>query len=156
VEGLVPVCRRAVLDADALRKPLPRARETIYTPHAAEFKRIFENPLPENLAERARLVRQHAAGATVLVKGRTDIISDGERVRFNTTGCPAMTAGGTGDILAGVVAALFCRNPSFEAACAAAYINGRAGMRVGERRGDGLMASDLLDTIPGELYQGDE
>lgn len=156
VEGLVPVCRRAVLDADALRTPLPTADETIYTPHAGEFRRMFGVSLPGGAAARGRLVREHAADATLLVKGRVDIISDGDRVRFNTTGRPSMTVGGTGDVLAGVVAALFCRNPAFEAACAAAYVNGKVGMRVDEQKGDGMLASDLLDGIPDELIRGDE
>jgi hydroxyethylthiazole kinase-like uncharacterized protein yjeF len=156
VEELVPVCRRAVLDADALRTPLPAAAETIYTPHAGEFLRMFGVSLPGDVAARGRLIRDHAGDAMLLVKGRVDIISDGDRVRFNTAGCSSMTVGGTGDVLAGVASALFCRNPAFEAACAAAYVNGKAGMRVDGQKGDGMLASDLLDSIPGELIREDK
>ncbi|MDG6257766.1 MAG: NAD(P)H-hydrate dehydratase [Methanomicrobiaceae archaeon] len=152
------VCRlagratRAVFDADALVHPLPRARDSIYTPHAGEFRRMFGAEVPADPAARGRVVQGHATAGTVLLKGAVDIISDGERVRFNTTGCAAMTTGGTGDVLTGVAAALFCRLPAFEAACIAAYVNGRAGMAAAQTRGDGLLASDLLDTIPAELY----
>jgi hydroxyethylthiazole kinase-like uncharacterized protein yjeF len=144
--------KRAVFDADALAQPLPRATEAIYTPHAGEFRRMFGAELPADPAARGRMVRKHALPGTLLVKGEVDVISDGERVRFNTAGCAAMTTGGTGDILAGVAAALFCRLPAFESACIAAYANGRAGMAAARARGDGLLASDLLDTIPGEIY----
>ena len=144
--------RRAVFDADALARPLPQALESIFTPHAGEFRRMFGAELPADPVARGRMVKKHATAGTVLLKGAVDIISDGERVRFNTTGCAAMTTGGTGDVLTGVVAALFCRLPAFESACIAAYVNGRAGMAIAEERGDGLLASDLLDSIPVELY----
>lgn len=145
------LARRAVFDADALALPLPRAHDAIYTPHAGEFRRIFGAELPADPASRGRMVRDHARAGTLLVKGKVDVISDGDRVRFNTTGCAAMTKGGTGDVLAGVAAALFCRLPAFESACIAAYVNGRAGTAAAAARGDGLLASDLLDTIPAEL-----
>ncbi|NYT04757.1 MAG: NAD(P)H-hydrate dehydratase [Methanomicrobiales archaeon] len=145
--------RRAVFDADALSSPPVRARDTIVTPHAGEFERMFGTALPADLTERARLIRSRAEGMTLLVKGRVDIISDGARVRFNATGAPAMTAGGTGDVLAGIAGALFYRLPAFEAAVAAAYVNGLAGMEVAAEKGDGLAASDLLDRIPAKLLR---
>jgi NAD(P)H-hydrate epimerase len=83
-----------------------------------------------------------------------DVISDGERVRFNPTGAPAMAVGGTGDVLAGVTGALLCRLPAFEAACIAAYVNGSAGMLAAQERGDGMTASDLVERIPPVLFAG--
>ncbi|HIH27481.1 MAG TPA: bifunctional ADP-dependent NAD(P)H-hydrate dehydratase/NAD(P)H-hydrate epimerase, partial [Methanoregulaceae archaeon] len=74
------------------------------------------------------------------------------RVRFNRTGTPAMTVGGTGDVLAGVVAGLFCQLPAFDAACIGAYVNGKAGMAVGKLHAGGMLPTDLLDHIPGELF----
>jgi NAD(P)H-hydrate epimerase len=66
-----------------------------------------------------------------------------------------MTVGGTGDILAGVTAALFCNNPAFDSACIAAYVNGKAGETVAKRIGGGMIPHDLVDTIPLELFKGD-
>lgn len=152
VRAIAPHCRRAVFDADALRTPLPVARDGIYTPHAGEYERMTGIRPPEDIVSRARTVRDGANGQTILLKGPIDIISDGGRTRFNRTGSPLMTVGGTGDILAGVTGALFCRLPGFEAACIAAYVNGRAGMAVGEMRGGGMLASDLLEHIPDELF----
>ncbi|MDH7492203.1 MAG: NAD(P)H-hydrate dehydratase [Methanolinea sp.] len=153
---LAKECPKAVVDADALRRPLPRAADTIYTPHAGEFRRAFSREPPDDIIGRARAVKKAAGEGTVLLKGRVDIISDGARVRFNRTGSPIMTVGGTGDILAGVAGALFCKLPAFEAACIAAYVNGRAGMAVEEAIGGGMLPTDLLDRIPLELYRKEE
>ena len=90
----------------------------------------------------------------ILLKGPVDVISDGDRVRFNPTGAPAMAVAGTGDVLAGVVGALLCRLPAFEAACIAAYVNGSAGMLASQRRGDGMTASDLVEEVPAVLFAG--
>lgn len=154
VSRVAGLCTRAIIDGDALAKPLPRAEETIYTPHAGEFSRIFGEEPPSDPAPRGRIVRAHAEGATILLKGNVDVISDGSRVRFNDTGHPAMTTGGTGDILAGITGALFCRIPAFEAACIGAFVCGKAGAAAARLHGDGIMPSDLLAYIPSELFTG--
>ena len=141
--------RKAVFDADALRLPLPKAKgETIYTPHAGEFTRITGVTLPEDTIGRARAARKAGLPGTVILKGHIDIITDGKQVRFNRTGDLAMTVGGTGDVLAGIAGALLCQLPAFEAACLAAYVNGRAGEAAVACSGGGLLASDLVDRIP--------
>ncbi len=154
VESIAPHCKKAVFDADALRLPLPVARgETIYTPHAGEFARLTGTTLPDDTAGRARAARTAGFHGTVLLKGHTDIIADGTRLRFNRTGDPAMTVGGTGDVLAGVAGALLCHLPAFEAACIAAYVNGRAGSAAVAERGGGILASDIVDKIPSVLFR---
>ncbi len=154
VEAVAPHCKKAVFDADALRLPLPAAKgDTIYTPHAGEFARISGITLPDDTVGRARVARNAGIKGTVLLKGHTDIITDGTRVRFNRTGDPAMTVGGTGDVLAGVCGALLCHLPAFEAACIAAYACGKAGESVAAERGGGMLASDLVDRIPSVLFR---
>ncbi|NMB79201.1 MAG: NAD(P)H-hydrate dehydratase [Methanomicrobiales archaeon] len=153
VLAVAPYCRKAVFDAEALRAPLPAAgEETIYTPHAGEFSRITGKILPEDTVGRARIARDAGIKGTVILKGRTDIITDGQQVRFNRTGHPAMTVGGTGDVLAGIAGGLLCRMPAFDAACIAAYVNGKAGQAVAAERGEGMLASDLVDRIPRILF----
>jgi len=155
VQALAPHCRKAVFDADALRLPLPAAREdTIYTPHAGEFARMTGAHPPDDTIGRARAARGAGIKGTVLLKGHIDVITDGNWVRFNRTGHPAMTVGGTGDVLAGICGALLCQLPAFEAACIAAYVNGKAGEAVAARHGGGMLASDIVDHIPGELFAG--
>ncbi|MDN7013536.1 NAD(P)H-hydrate dehydratase [Methanoculleus sp. FWC-SCC3] len=153
VLAIAEAAKRAVFDADALARPLPAARETIYTPHAGEFARIAGTEPPADLAARGRCVKAAAKTGTVLLKGPVDVVSDGSRVRFNRTGTPAMTTGGTGDLLAGIAGALFCHLPAFEAACVAAYVNGSAGMLAAEGRGNGMLATDMPDHIPEILFR---
>jgi len=156
VTAVAPHCKRAVFDAEALRLPLPAAKgETIYTPHAGEFTRITGKTLPADTIGRATIARSAGIRGTVLLKGHIDVITDGTQVRFNRTGNPAMTVGGTGDVLAGIAGALLCHLPAFDAACIAAYVNGRAGERVAAERGGGMLASDLVDRIPAELFKND-
>lgn len=155
VRTAVSHAKRAVVDADLLRLPLPKAREeTIYTPHAGEFTRLF-GKVPENIVERGRAVRKAAQDldAVIILKGETDVISNGRCVRFNRSGCPAMTVGGTGDVLAGITGGLLARLPAFEAACAAVYAEGRAGEAAAKSIGDGLLASDLLKKIAEVLWK---
>jgi hydroxyethylthiazole kinase-like uncharacterized protein yjeF len=153
VTAIAPHCKRAVFDAEALQLPLPAAQEaTIYTPHAGEFARITGKILPGDTIGRATTARDAAIRGTVLLKGHIDVITDGTRVRFNRTGNPAMTVGGTGDVLAGIAGALLIHLPAFDAACIAAYVNGRAGERVAAERGGGMLASDLVDRIPAILF----
>ena len=149
--AVAPHCKKAVFDADALRQPLPLAENIIFTPHAAEFTRMTGKVAPADLAGRGRMVQSAAAGSTIILKGAIDVISDGTRIKFNRTGTPAMTVGGTGDVLAGVTAALFCHLPAYEAATVAAYVNGMAGMAAEKAIGGGLLASDLVNYIPREL-----
>lgn len=154
VVSLGPYCRRLVVDADALRLPLPKGNETIYTPHAGEFTRITGKNVPEKLVDKGKIVKEAAVSGVMLLKGPTDVISDGLRLRFNKTGCSSMTVGGTGDVLAGIIGALFCKLEPFEAACVAAYVNGLAGEEVQKDRGNGMIASDLFDHIPRILLKG--
>lgn len=152
ITAVSPEMRRAVFDADALRLPLPRAGETIYTPHAGEFARMTGRFPGETPQERARAVREAGIAGVTLLKGPVDVISTADRTRFNLTGTPAMTTGGTGDVLAGVCGALLTRLPAFEAACIAAYCTGRAGEIAAETSGYGMTAQDLLSGIPRILY----
>jgi hydroxyethylthiazole kinase-like uncharacterized protein yjeF len=154
VLAVAGAAKKAVFDADALRLPLPVSGETIYTPHAGEFKRMTGNLPPEGLVDRGHAVRDAGKEGTILLKGPVDVISDGSRVRFNPTGSTAMAVAGTGDVLAGVAGALLCRLPAFEAACIAAYVNGSAGMIAAQKRGDGMTASDLVEEIPSVLFAG--
>jgi hydroxyethylthiazole kinase-like uncharacterized protein yjeF len=155
IHAIASHSKKAVIDADALRLPLPVAKnETLYTPHSGEFTRITGARLPDSTRKRALAVMNAGLPGTVLLKGHIDIISDGKRVRFNRTGHPAMTVGGTGDVLAGIAGALLCNLPVFESGCIAAYVNGRAGEIVAAERGEGMLATDLVDRIPAELFKG--
>jgi ADP-dependent NAD(P)H-hydrate dehydratase len=157
-------CQTLVVDADALRPVILEAAEgqrgkTVVTPHAGEFERLFGQKLPDALDERVALVKKAAGdhGVVVLLKGPTDVISDGEKVGLNNTHSPAMTVGGTGDVLTGVTSGLAAKGLGrFDAACCAAYINGLAGAEAAKELGLHIVASDVVASIPKAMKRFDK
>jgi ADP-dependent NAD(P)H-hydrate dehydratase len=156
-------CQTLVADADALRPvileaPGEQRGKMIVTPHAGEFERLFGEKVPDGLDARVALVRKAAGdhGVVVLLKGPTDVISDGEKVGLNSTHSPAMTVGGTGDVLTGVTAGLAAKGMGrFDAACCAAYINGLAGAEAADELGLHILASDVVGCIPKAMKRFD-
>ncbi len=148
----------AVVDADALQviPEVDTAATLICTPHQGELETMGGETASDPV-ERAGLIEAFAAelGHTLLVKGAVDVVSDGTVTRRNRTGNPGMTVGGTGDVLAGAVGALACRLRPRDAAAVGAYANGRAGDRVVDEQGYGLVASDLVDELPHALRRAD-
>lgn len=150
-----------VLDAEALRPGIlgaASAARAVVTPHAGEFERLFSVPAPDDLDKRSEVAAAQAmaGGVTVLLKGPTDIITDGTRIALNRTHTPAMTVGGTGDVLAGVTAGLVARGvPPFEAACCAAYTNGAAGVEAARLLGLHITASDVVSNLPAIMKKFD-
>jgi len=122
----------------------------IITPHKGEMKRINGDDVPNDEIEKIEFLKNYALinKVTVLLKGQTDLISDGKEVRGNRTGNAGMTVGGTGDVLAGLTGALFANHDAFSSACAAAFINGAAGDMAFSKFGYGLLATDVIDFIP--------
>jgi NAD(P)H-hydrate epimerase len=157
IREFVKECDRPmVIDADAfsalsMNQDLLKGKKGIVTPHSREFAILFGKSLPGGLEERAALVKEAAAriGMTVLVKGMIDLISDGDRTKFNRTGNAGMSVGGTGDVLAGICAGLMAKGVSpFDAARIAAFTNGAAGDLAFNDRCYGLLATDVIDNIP--------
>lgn len=145
-----------LLDADGLkalgviRKKLFEG-STVLTPHAGEYQAISGKAPSRDLTTRSDEVQGFASisGSVVLLKGHTDVISDGVRVKLNNTGNPGMTVGGTGDVLSGVIAGLMAQGvESYRAAVAGAFINGAAGDLAREKLGYHLTPMDLLEHIP--------
>ncbi|MFB5620069.1 MAG: NAD(P)H-hydrate dehydratase [Nitrosopumilus sp.] len=148
---------RLSLDASALIPevlPLLANKNVVVTPHAGEFKRLFGEPPSNSKNERIKLVEKKAKefGITVLLKGATDVISNGSTTYLNEKKTPAMTVGGTGDVLSGLVAGLLSNNRnSLESAAAATFINGLAGKSAQKKLGLHMTSMDLLDEIPSAM-----
>lgn len=146
----------AVVDADAIhavagKKSVMDGKPVVITPHAREFYALTGIEVKDEIEDRVKKVKETASElkTTILLKGSVDVISDGKDVGLNKTGSPQMTVGGTGDVLTGIVGALLARGVGcFDAACAAAYINGMAGELAAKKFGESMMASDLLEEIP--------
>ncbi len=145
---------RLSLDASALVSdilPLLANKNVVVTPHSGEFKRLFGQIPPENQKQRISLVEKFAKenGITILLKGQTDVVSDGKTTFLNPKKTPAMTVGGTGDVLSGLVAGILAKNRNaLESAAAATFINGMAGKLVQKKLGLHITAMDLIDVIP--------
>lgn len=144
-----------VLDAEALhaiaKEPgVLKGKKVILTPHAEEFHVLTGEHVQDEVKDRERKVKLQAAklGATILLKGHADLISDGGQNVLNTTGSAYMTKGGTGDVLAGICASLLAQGYStMEAARKATWMNGKAGERLADKRKDSFLTSDLLEEL---------
>ncbi|MHA1271370.1 MAG: NAD(P)H-hydrate dehydratase [Candidatus Helarchaeota archaeon] len=158
MQKLKALNKPTLIDADAIKalaenKDLITSMPVVITPHKGEFN-IFTNntiELPENLMERAKKINEVAQlnKITILLKGAIDIIANGNRFKLNKTGTPAMTIGGTGDCLSGIVGSLLGRGfNTFRSAAAGAFICGKAG-ELAEKNANGphIMATDLLNYI---------
>ena len=144
-----------LLDADGLKAfaKFKRALKVpfVLTPHVGEYTILTGEELPDNQEERVVAIQKNSKklNATILVKGKIDIICDAERTKLNFTGNPGMTVGGTGDVLSGIVSGLLAQGAdAFEAAVAGAFVNGAAGDFVTSEIGFHIVATDLLDWIP--------
>ncbi len=145
--SLLAAGRHVVADADALGayagRPEALAGASVITPHAGEFERLF-GPAGDDRLGAARAAARRV-GCVVLLKGSDTVIAapDG-RAAINDTGGPELATAGAGDVLSGLIAALLAGGmPAWDAACAGAWLHGRAGQIVGP----GLIAEDLPAAI---------
>lgn len=154
IKSLINRDVRLSLDASSLIPdvlPLLANKNAVVTPHAGEFTRLFGESPPKNMNERTILVEKNAKehGITILLKGPTDVISDGSITYLYKKNIPAMTVGGTGDVLSGLVAGMLSKNRnSLESASVATFVNGLAGKAVQKKYGLHMTSMDLLDEIP--------
>ncbi len=154
-----------VLDADALNvlgvvpeKLKGRAGATVITPHPGEAARLLGREVPRDAAGREAAARELAerSGAITCLKGRGTVVTNGRLVYVNDTGNAGMATAGSGDVLAGIVAAYaalcatgaFPQWTPFDAACAAVRAHGLAGdfaaAHLGKRA---LIAADLIQWL---------
>lgn len=132
-----------VVDADGLKAvsedPDLLGEGTVLTPHSGEMKMLGGSP-DDFAAEN---------DVTLLVKGKEDYVTNGERSKKNDFGTPSMTVGGTGDTLAGVVGCMLAKGMSpFDSARTGAYVTCRAGELAEDEWGYGLTPVEVADKIP--------
>jgi len=161
IEDLIPrVTAPLVLDADALnllsehRAMLPRLPpQIVLTPHPAEFARLSGLETTAVQQDRRGMASRFAKAwnKVVVLKGAGTVIAapDG-RVTLNPVATPALASGGTGDVLAGLIAGLMGQKVApFEAAVTGVHVHSLAGMDLEASIGQsGVLASDLLPQIP--------
>lgn len=138
-----------VLDADGLNAVAPLHHDfshlnvVLATPHPGELARLLG--ISTKAVQKDRIAAAIAGARKLrgicLLKGAKTVITDGSAVWINTTGNPMMASGGMGDLLTGIIAALWGQFPvqsmesGFRAAALAAFIHGRAGDLAARHRG---------------------
>jgi len=151
----------AVIDASAIMAvgddpEVIRGKRFLITPQTFEFfvltkREIYKLSHPEK--QKAVLEEAKRLQTTILLKEKPDIISDGKEIALNKAGTPYMSAGGTGDVLAGVCGALLARGiEPFLAAQVGVYLTCKAGELAAGKLKDSLLATDVIEAIPEVLY----
>jgi len=136
---------KIILDGDALKQVEPKELEgCLITPHEGEFRTLFGmDGSPEHVRAMAEKWK-----CTILKKGMVDVVSDGKEIVLVKGGNAGMTKGGTGDVLAGLLCALYAKSDAMKAAVAASRANKRAGELLFKERGYAYCASDLAEKLP--------
>src|SRR5437868_3158099 len=140
-----------VIDADGLSHlgdpGRLKGQDAIVTPHEGEFRKLFGD-LPGTKPERA-LEAARQSGAVVVYKGPDTLVAAADgRLGFSPSAHPWLASAGTGDVLAGLIAAMRARGlGAFEAASAGVWLHGRAAEIAGAQ----LIADDLAEAIPAAI-----
>lgn len=154
-----------LLDADALtclarigagQAPAPGAAPLVLTPHPGEMSRLLGKDVATIQRDRLAAAREAAAvyDAVVVLKGaRTVVAAPDGRAWINLSGNAGLAAGGTGDVLCGLVGSLLAQGyPAEEAAILGVFLHGYAADRIADRQGSiGLVASDLPEELPSAM-----
>ncbi len=133
--------KKWVIDAGALQMADPNIlnNNCIITPHTKELSQL------EKSISRKKLLDK---GLTIVLKSEVDLIMQGKKTVEITGGNPGMTKGGTGDVLAGLIAALYCTHDMFAASVMGSYANKAAGDSLFKKVGPYYNATDLVEKLP--------
>ena len=157
-----------VIDAGALQMidPSLLTERCIITPHQQEFTTLLDKHFDHKAvgdeadlheltvkARQAMGFSEATNGCTILLKGREDLIVQTDHLQVVTGGSAGMTKGGTGDVLAGLVAALYATHDAWIATVIASYINKKTGEFLSQKVGPFFNASDLVEAIPQVFWQ---
>ncbi len=155
-----------VIDADGLNafadNPARLAARSvtaprILTPHPGEFARLLQRTTRDVQAERLALASQFATtnNVVLLLKGHQTLVVDGERFYVNPSGSPALSTGGTGDVLTGLIAALLGQGlEPFEAAQLGVFLHGKAGEIAGARYSEQFVTAVQIVEGLADAWQG--
>lgn len=137
--------KKIVLDAGALRQVNPRllSFHHICTPNQREFKDIFG--VARTPANTRKIAKKYST--TIVAKGPATFIATPRDYAENHTGDPGLTKGGTGDVLAGVLASFFAKNNPFVSAKAATFLVGTVARLLAKQRSFAYSASDVIQLL---------
>lgn len=130
--------------------------EIILTPHPGEMARLCGVTVADIENDRLGFAKSLSDkyGCTVILKGSITVVASCGKLYFNTTGNPGMATGGSGDVLAGMVAAFACTGMScIDSAVTAVYLHGAAGDRASSALGEiSALPSDIISFLP-EMFK---
>ncbi len=147
-----------ILDADGINSIIPHIdllrtskAPVILTPHPGEMARLMNCSVSEIQHNRADVAVEFARKYHVILvlKGANTLISDGKRLIVNMSGNAGMARGGSGDVLAGIIASLAAQGiDPFRAAVCGVYVHGRAGDSAAEKfSAETMLPTDIIDKI---------
>ena len=139
--------KKFVLDADALNvldKKNIKNKKIILTPHRKEFQRLFN--LDANQANVHKMCKKY--GIIIVLKGLKDIVCDKKTCYYNSVGNQGQTKGGTGDVLAGIIAAFSCKSDQLLSAQAGTLLIGLAANDLKKTHGFNFNATELANQLP--------
>lgn len=138
--------KKWVVDGGSLQAINPQSlpKTSIVTPHKKEFETLFS--LESSFDNAKKMAQEY--NITILLKGEEDIVCNENSSVIVKGGNQGMTKGGTGDVLAGLVASFYCKNDAFLSATCASFINKKAGEELYKTMGLYYNASDLALEIP--------
>lgn len=146
-----------VIDADGLfalaKKPeLIFEKDAVLTPHSAEMARFFGISPDDVEKDRLNLSKSFCDKyrVTLVLKGNHSIITAPSGIQnINMTGNSGMATAGSGDVLAGMIAAQLALCEPFSAASLGVYLHGKAGDYAKEKLSEtAIIASDIVNSIP--------
>jgi len=156
--------KKLVIDADALyaiaetgmlRENLTLSN-AVLTPHYGELSRLIGIPAEKIAEDPINIAKEFAAqyGVNILLKGNSTVLADHEgRLLLNDSGTEALSTAGSGDVLAGMIAAIAAKGaPIFDAAASAAWFHGRAG-DLADDVSSLVSAVGILDAIPAAIHE---
>lgn len=143
--------KRWVIDAGALQM----ADETLFsenmilTPHAGEFLRLFGREMTE---EEVRAQSRAHNNCLIVAKGERDLICQGDACQYVSGGNAGMIKGGSGDVLAGLIAALYCKNSAMDAAVAGSFLCKASADHLYRQMGSFYTTTELAEQIPKTMH----
>lgn len=146
--------KRWVIDGGALQEVNPKLlnRHMIITPHQAEWNLLLsKNSSNTQIQDKNQQLRQFSNDhnqTTILLKGLTDFICKSDQCISISGGNAGLTKGGTGDVLAGLTAAFYCKNPSLLSALSASYLVKTTAESLADKVGINYNADDLITALP--------
>lgn len=145
--------KKWVIDAGALQMADVSlfTSSMIVTPHHQEYARVFGHEPSHN--DDVMMISKMHNNVVIVLKGHHDVISDGVALEVVQGGNGGMTKGGTGDVLAGLIASFYCKSPVLASAVMGSVINKKAGDALFQKVGPFFNTSDLIYQLQETLTQ---